>query len=39
MEEAECLTDRVVVLVDGALWLDDTPAVAIREMSLSANAA
>jgi len=39
MEEAEYLTNRVVVLVDGALRLDDTPAAAFREISLNVNAA
>lgn len=38
MEEARQLADRVVVLAEGALWLDDTPAAALRGMSFSANA-
>jgi ABC-type multidrug transport system ATPase subunit len=38
-EEAEHLTERVVVLANGCLWLDDTPAVALREMSSDAHAA
>lgn len=39
MEEAEYLTERVVVLVNGTLWLDGTPAAALREISAQAHAA
>lgn len=39
MAEAEYLTNRVVVLASGTLRLDDTPAAALREMSLNTNAA
>jgi ABC-2 type transport system ATP-binding protein len=33
MEEAERLADRAVVLVNGTVWIDDAPAIAINEMS------
>ena len=39
IEEAEYLASRVAVLVEGALWLDDTPTAALREMALDADAA
>jgi ABC-type multidrug transport system ATPase subunit len=33
MQEAEHLADRAVVLVNGAVWLDDAPATALSEMT------
>ncbi len=32
LEEVEQLADRVVVLVDGAVWRDDIPAAAVRDV-------
>ncbi len=32
LDEAEQLADRVAVLIDGAVWRDDIPATAVREV-------
>lgn len=39
MEEAERVADRVVVLEDGTVGLDDIPSVALREMAVEGHAA